>query len=224
MVRHLIGIAILFTAFTAVAQKNQFTPPDYKKISKAISKPGTEFYYPLLMERYRENDTTLTPHEYYLLYYGYTLQPGYAPYGHLPLVDSLMTILHDKQLLPGQYDKAATLCNAILDKNPFDLRFLDPLIYVYRMQGKNDLASRLEFRLGRIVETIFSTGDGLSEKTAFHVIAISHEYDMLRALGFGFAGEQSLTRNQCDYLKVARNDYGIDGMYFNVSALLKTMN
>jgi hypothetical protein len=113
--------------------------------------------------------------------------------------------------------------NKIFENNPFDMRYLDPLIYVYHMQGKKELAQKLEFKLGRIIETIFNTGDGLTEKTAFHVISVSHEYDLLRALGFGFAGEQSITRGECDFLKVETNDYGINGIYFNVSAIMKPL-
>lgn len=99
------------------------------------------------------------------------------------------------------------------------MRYLDPMIYVYQMQGNTEMAEKLEFKLGRIIETIFSSGDGLTEKTAFHVISVSHEYDLIRALGFGFGGEQSLSNGKVDLLKVEANDYGINGMYFNISAL-----
>jgi hypothetical protein len=61
----------------------------------------------------------------------------------------------------------------------------------------------------------------LTKETAFHVISAAHEYDLLRALGFGNAGGQSLTIGQYDFLKVEANDYGIEGMYFDISAMQK---
>lgn len=222
MVKTLLIAFVAFCCFSAVAQKSSFSPPDYKKIEKAILKKESGTFYPDLMVRYKVHDTTLSPYEYHLLYFGYSFQTGYEPYTHQPFADSLMAIVRKNQISPDKYDLVVKYAEKILDKCPFDMRYLDPLIYVYRMQGKNDLADMLEFKLGRIIETIFTTGDGLTEKTAFHVISVSHEYDLLRALGFGYAGEQSLTRGQCDFLKVETNDYGINGMYFNVSALMKT--
>lgn len=201
------------------AQKNNFAPPDYKKIRKEINKTGSKPNYQQLLKRYNDNDTTLSPEEYRLLYFGFTFQPEYSPDAKEPLVDSLMAILRLEQIKPGQYEKVVKYSEKILQKSPFDMRYLDPLIYVYRMQGNNQLASKLEFKLGRIIETIFTTGDGLTEKTAFHVISVAHEKDMLRALGFGFVGMQNIQSSPYDYLKVEENAYGIDGIYFKKPAL-----
>jgi len=222
MTRYILSAIIIFFSCATIAQKNTFSAPDYKKIGKAISKSDSPAFYPKLMQRYQTHDTTLSPSEYHLLYYGFCLQPEYAPYAQQPFADSLMTIIRKDMISPAQYDLVLKYGNTILEKSPFDMRYLDPMIYICQMQGNKELAAKLEFKLGRIIETIFTSGDGLTEKTAFHVISVSHEYDMLRALGFGFGGEQSLTQGQCDFLKVESNDYGIKGMYFNVSALLKT--
>lgn len=221
MVRYILSVLIVICSFTLSAQKNKFTPPDYKKISKVLAKGSSGELYQNLMKRYQSHDTTLSPGDYHLLYYGFILQPEYSPSAHLSLTDSLLAIMSKKQIGPDQYKLVIKYAGAILDKNPFDMRYLDPLIYAYRMQGKNDLATMLEFKLGRILETIFTTGDGLTEESAFHVISVTHEYDMLRALGFGFAGVQGIRQGQYDYVKVEKNDFGIQGMYFNVSALTR---
>jgi len=214
MVRYILSTLLICCFLSGYAQKNNFTPPNYKKIHKEINQPGSKPTYQQLFKRYNDNDTTLSPEEYRLLYFGFTFQPEYSPDVKEPMVDSLMAILRLEQIKPEQYDKVVKYSEKILQKNPFDMRYLDPLIYVYRMQGNNQLASKLEFKLGRIIETIFTTGDGLTEKTAFHVISATHETDMLRALGFGFVGMQSIKNNQFDYLKVEENAYGIEGIYF----------
>lgn len=223
MLKYLLIPWMILCTVTASGQRNKFNIPDYKKINKIISKTDSPASYIKLMDRYRIHDTTLTTEEYHLLYFGYCLQPQYAPYAHQQFADSLMTIVRKKQIGPDQYENVIKYANKVFESNPFDMRYLDPLIYVYQMQGKIELAQKLEFKLGRLIETIFNTGDGLTEKTAFHVISVSHEYDLLRALGFGYAGEQSLTRGECDFLKVETNDYGINGIYFNVSAIMKPM-
>lgn len=224
MTRYILSAILIFFSCTSIAQKASFASPDYKKIGKAISRADIPTFYPKLMERYQAHDTTLSPAEYHLLYYGFSLQPEYAPYARQPFADSLMTIIRKDMINPAQYDLVLEYGYAILEKSPFDMRYLDPMIYVYQMQDNKEMAEKLEFKLGRIIETIFSSGDGLTEKTAFHVISISHEYDLLRALGFGFGGQQSLTDGKCDFLKVEANDYGINGMYFDVSAFFKAKN
>jgi len=218
MTRYLISAFIVICSFTVSAQKNQYSPPDYKKISKAINREKSASSYYKLMARYKASDTTLSPEEYHLLYFGFSLQPGFSPDTKLPIADSLMKILHQNQIKADQYILVKKYAEAILEKNPFDMRYLDPLIYINRMDGNNNLADKLEFKLGRIIETIFTSGDGLTEQTAFHVIASSHEYDLLRALGFGFSADQRISNGRIDFLKVETNDYGIDGMYFNISA------
>jgi len=222
MTRSFIGAILVFCIFSVSAQKPTFNQPNYKKISKAISKESASTFYPKLMERFLTNDTTLSPEEYHLLYYGYSLQSEYSPNAQLASADSLMSVIRKEQLAPEQFELVIKYANATLEKNPFDMRYLDPLIYVYRMQGNNTLADKLEFKLGRIIETLFSTGDGLTKETAFHVISAAHEYDLLRALGFGNAGGQRLTIGQYDFLKVEANDYGIEGMYFDISAMQKS--
>ena len=223
--KKILSFLLLFAfAGSAVAQQNNFTPPQYKKIRKAIEKKGSGSYYPGLMQRLQTNDTTLTVQDYHLLYYGYALQPGYAPYATHPLADSLMSILRKEEVTGQDYEAIIRHGSALLLENPFEIRFLDPLIYAHRMKGNQEMAARLEFRFGRIIETIFGSGDGLTRKTAFHVISVSHEYDMLRALGFGFGGQQQLIDGKYDYLKVRKNDYGIEGMYFDVSVLLRSLS
>lgn len=221
MTRYFIGAILVFCTFSVSAQKPAFNQPNYKKISKAISKERASTFYPRLMERFLASDTTLSPDEYHLLYYGYSLQPEYLPNTPPASADSLMSLIRKEQLAPEQFELVIKYANASLEKNPFDMRYLDPLIYVYRMQGNNSMADKLEFKLGRIIETLFSTGDGLTKETAFHVISAAHEQDLLRALGFGNAGGQSLTIGEYEFLKVEANDYGIEGMYFNISAMQK---
>lgn len=212
--------ALLFSiilAFSAIAREPGFTPPNYKKIRKSIEKQGSKTWYPTLMNRLQQNDTTLTPGEYHLLYYGYTLRQGYQPYAEYPLADSLKNILKKEELTEEDYRAIIRFGTGLLAENPFEITLLDPLIYAYWMTGNGETASKLEFRFGRLLETIFSSGDGLTKNTAFHVITVAHEYDMLRALGFIYGGQQQLVEGKYDHLKVAKNDFGIEGFFFDIS-------
>ena len=218
MLRYITGVLLVACTLGSYAQKTQFAAPDYKKISKSIEKKGASTSYQTLMERYKAHDTTLSPKEYHLLYYGFPLQTEYNPSVSQPLADSLMLFMQKDQKTSIEYNGIIRLAHAILEKNPFEMRYLDPLIFAYRMQGKNELATKLEFQLGRIAETIFSSGDGLTENTAFYVISPTHAYDMLRALGFGYKGGQSIKKGACEFIKVESNDFGIEGMFFKTAS------
>jgi hypothetical protein len=217
------NIACLFLTLLLIsgvtAQDRKFSPPDYKKISKVISRAGSPFSYSELSRRLSVNDTTLTVSDYHYLYYGSTLQPGFNPDVQHPLADSITLIMNKEGLNKTDYAKIIQLGIRLLGEQPFELRMLDPLIYAYRMTGNNDMAARLEVRFGRIIETIFNSGDGLTKKTAFHVISTRHEPDMLRALGFGYDGQKMRIEETFDYLKTAKNDFGIEGIWFKAGLI-----
>ena len=73
-----------------------------------------------------------------------------------------------------------------------------------------------------IVDVLLSSGDGLTKKTAFYVIYVSHEYDLLKVLGFDYGGEQTLTEHY-DYLLLGDNSKNIKGLYFDVSPCLNSL-
>ena len=61
-------------------QKMEFKAPDYVEIQKNIEDKNSEFYYPKLLKRLKQNDTLLTSNQYRHLYFGYTFQKEYQPY------------------------------------------------------------------------------------------------------------------------------------------------
>jgi hypothetical protein len=71
-----------------------------------------------------------------------------------------------------------------------------------------------------IVKTIQSSGNGLTEKTAYHVIDPAHEFDFLNEIGLQYAESNDMTTGLCDYLLVQSNQFNIRGLYFNISRLL----
>ncbi len=218
-------IACLFLTLLLIsgvtAQNRKFSPPDYKKISKVISRTGSPSAYSELSRRLSANDTTLTVSDYHHLYYGAALQPGFNPDVQHPLADSITRIMKKEGLNKTDYANIIKLGTRLLSEQPFELRMLDPLIYAYRMTGNNDMAARLEVRFGRIIETIFNSGDGLTKKTAFHVTSTRHEPDMLRALGFGYDGQKMRFEEAFDYLKTAKNDFGIEGIWFKAGFIYR---
>ena len=46
-----------------------FMPPDYERLSKLVSDPQGPYYYPDLVRRFAQADTTLTLEQLHCLYY-----------------------------------------------------------------------------------------------------------------------------------------------------------
>jgi len=195
--------------------------PDYELIRETTLEKGSSLSYQKLMERYKANDTTLTETDFRLLYYGFLYQPGFSPYGISAYSDSIRALMGQDSLRMIDFPKLIRFETRILDEYPFNLRDLNAIGYAYERMGDTANAIFAGYKLNMIINTILSTGDGRTDSTAWHVIAVGHEYDIMNLLGFQFGGEQSLMVTDCDYLTVQDNKFGIEGLYFNVKELLK---
>jgi len=203
------------------AEDMKIQKPNYKEIKKSIQDKDSKFYYPLLMERYIRMDTTLTLEEYKHLYYGYFFNDSYSVYGVSNYVDSVNVILKKDSLLTDDYQQIIRYEKQVLEKYPFNLRDLNYLSNCYYRLGDTLMTRLQDYKLFMLARTITSTGDGMSEETAWHVLSVSHEYSLLEYMGFHFGGSQKLTTGGCDYLSVQENDYQIDGFYFDVNKILE---
>jgi len=199
----------------------QVQPPNYEGIKKIITVKESPFYYPSLFERYRNNDTTLTVQEYRILYYGYIYQPKYDPYGLPTYFDSLKNLLSKKTLTTNDYHTIIDYETKVLNEFPFDLREISMLAHAYDQTNQADMGSAIHNKFEKLTQAILSTGNGLSKETAMHVIANSHEYDILNFLGLTYAGEQSQGEDTWEYLKVKPNKFKVEGIYFNIKEMFK---
>jgi uncharacterized protein YciI len=217
-------ISLVFTLEAAAAQEITFESPDYGKIEKEIKKRSSGFFYETLFDRYVLGDSTLTLEEKRHVYYGYSFQDKYAPYETSEYSDSVRLYLQKDTLSDSDLESVVRFSELLLKENPFDMRALNYLAFSCHSL-KNEPKAVLCFnKLTTIMDAIMSSGDGISEETAFSVIYVSHEYDLLNALDFSFGGKQMLTKNGFDYLTLEPNEYGIDGFYFEISRCLATLD
>jgi hypothetical protein len=213
-------VSVLLYSLNVFSQ--DYTIPDYTEIEKLTKDKTSAFYYDNLFNRYQQNDTTLELRDYRMLYFGYFFQPSYAPFYHTPESDSIKMILGNNETLTNdEWKNVINIGRRNLKKNPFDLKGLNIVWVAYRQTGDSVIARSYFDKLKKLVHTILSTGDGLSEKTAIHVLNVSHEYDILNILGYEFAGNQNLTQNKCDFLSLKTNNDKIAGLYFDVNQIFK---
>lgn len=216
---------ITILLFSQLVYSQEIIPekPDYKKIEKEIKNKKSAYYYPVLMQRFREADSSFTLEEKRHLYYGYTFQPGYSPYKINPYQDSIQAVIQKDTLIESDYPVLLRFADSLLVDDPFNLRALNVKLFVFDHYSDMHNFFLTIQRMNAIFDAILSSGDGTSKKTALYVIAVSHEYEVLGLIGFEFGGQQSLIEHY-DYLTVKENQYTIDGLYFDVSPCLKHLD
>ncbi|HEY2720215.1 MAG TPA: DUF4919 domain-containing protein, partial [Chitinophagaceae bacterium] len=75
-----ITLTALFSVATTFLFCQDFSPVDRQKTRDQVMNSNADTYYPKLLRRYEQFDTSLTPDQYRLLYYGFVFQKEYSGY------------------------------------------------------------------------------------------------------------------------------------------------
>lgn len=214
----IFSLLFFLLASTAKANAQETDAPDYKQIKQATSNSRSANYYPTLMRKYLENDTTFTLEQYRNLYFGFVLQEDYIPYKSLrkQLTDArrrFTAARGNKDIAP----EMIRIAKAALEDYPFDIRAISLIAVSYLQLGDTAQFKVWDIKQQGLLDAIISTGDGMEPESAFHVIDIEHEYEVLHRLGLVVV-EDSLVNNKIEYLKVDENAEGERGFFFNFGA------
>lgn len=216
-------------SFVATGMRSQssddelFAKPDYKQIENNVKNASSPFHLQKLMARYEASDSTMTLDEKRNLYYGYVFSPQYKGVDNQEANDKLASLLAKQQFSNEDYNQILEHASVMLKDDPFSLRALEAQLFVYAQKDnvKGYLANVVKKKI--VFDAITSSGDGISKKTPFYVIRVGHEYDLLGYLGYRFGGESKILKKE-NYLSVARNKFGIDGLFFNIEPVFKYMS
>ncbi len=195
-----LTLPIAMNLFAQQDPPHFFMAPDYDGIKQVIADPDSEFYYPRLMERMKQYDTTLTVADYRALYYGYRYQPGFSQFS-MPEQDRELLKYYNNSYLPKRkYDEIIKLIEQALEKDPFYIRGLNFLGYVLHMKGEEPQALKTADRFNKVVQAILSSGDGKTPETSFHVIHAGHEYVVMNFLRKQYGNRKSsrIDKGMCD--------------------------
>ena len=171
------------------------------------------------MKRLKNSDTTLSSDDFFYLYYGYTCQPDYKPYGTPKYIDEYMKHLRAKDE-PGVNDSIIKYSQLILDEYPFLLKYYSMIAYMNHLKGNDSITHKVAYIQDGLINAIMSTGDGISEETSIHVIYTTNDYELIKFFGFEFKA-QSLTPKMNDVMTLNKNDAKVDALYFNVSRIFE---
>lgn len=128
--------------------------------------------------------------DYKALRFAFFETPGYNPLAGMIIQRNLWGVLNQ-----GNFAEAAKQADAVLEKNYVDVN-AHMVAYVANRELKNDEKAQVHRRWADgLLDSIKSGGDGKSPETAWHVISISEEYALLRALNVRPTG-QSLVNDK----------------------------
>lgn len=220
----LILFFLMLPAF-ALAQPSGFVKPDYAEIEKAIANKESAYYYPPLLKRYKANDTILKKDEYKYLYYGnhFYHDPSDKIKEDTIAENRLRAINKKDTLSVAEHRERIALYKKQLEQHPFSMADMNQ-IYASAREINDSVNTKIYMhKLRKLVAVIMSTGDGMTDATGLHVLAVPDEYFMLRVLGYTFGGSQTLTKNPCDYLTVKSNKDNVQGVYFDVTQMMASL-
>jgi hypothetical protein len=214
----LILLCLLGTSL-AFSQNSRHIAPDFEAIKAEIEDEESDMYYPVLLERFEDGDTSMTLDETRHFYFGYRFQEDYRPYGRPSKMDALMKVVKQKNHKKKHFKKIVSYASQVLKEEPLNINAMSYKLYALRKTNQPERYVQLFSQMRIVFDAISSTGDGLTKETAYHVVYVAHEYNMLDYLEYDFGGKQSLVY-PCDLLNLAANDDGIEALYFDVSSCL----
>lgn len=120
------------------------------------------------------------------------------------------------------FEEALEIANKILEKRYIDIRTHLFCSYIYK-QLNDSAKSDYHYNIyNGFMNSIYFSGDGKNEKTAFIVIEVSEEYDLLNWLKLNFAGQSLILKDgySFDVMKVFDENRETE-LFFNIDLALK---
>jgi len=192
------------------------TAPDNAAIYKAINDGASRFYYPNLVGRYLAGDTTLTGDDFLHLYYGYAFQDAFRPLDPMPSAVSNLFALFGTNPDPN-FDQCLALAKAgekALEADPFNLQIINILMFAYGSVADRGNERINYFRFNNVINTIKSSGTGLTEKSPWHVLTFRTSKDILSAMGLE-PDKRIMVSSTVEYISLVKKDGDVKGYYFD---------
>lgn len=168
-----IFTAIFLLIFSGISFAQEELKINFDEIKMKVENVNSETYYPKLIKRFNEFDTTLTLEENSLIYFGFSFQENYLK--NKPREDELQTLSNNKE-----YEKLVLECQKILEKNPVSLEGNNKMGFaLFKLEKPETEWKKYQKRYRDLRKVISFSGNGLSCETAFKVIYISDEYNMI---------------------------------------------
>jgi len=147
---------------------------DFTDIKSKTQDSTSIYYYPFLVKRFQVNDTTLSMLDMKYIYYGNVYYASYNPYDGSENEEKFNELYKEKK-----YSEAVVYGLAAFKENPVNARLLYNMIVCYDKIEDRVTAQKYANRYFALLDAIYASGDGKSLKTAYVVIRVPDEYEIL---------------------------------------------
>lgn len=204
-----ILLIISLTLIVNVLGQQFVTDPDMKLIRKNTTSKKKSTFYPVLLDRFKKNDTTITLDEYKHLYYGAVYQSNFYKGANSRRNEILRLIEQDK------LNQALIYCDSIMTIQPISCQSIKLKIDILKKMGEDkDQIAIYEKKYQMFMSVIGNSGNGLTKNTAFVVIYVADEYEYLRSIvGMKKMGMQAFAMPY-DNMCFEKNDDSHQCLYF----------
>lgn len=188
---------------------------DFNKIEAEVKDQESDSFYPKLLKRFIDFDSTLTLQDYSLIYYGFSFQDNYLR--NKPKEEGLNELLKS-----NDYEKVVLECQKILDLNPVSLLANNKMGYaLFKLERPESEWRKYQNRYRTIRKVIVYSGNGLTPESAFKVIYVSDEYDIIYDYFEIPKIKQQTLEGLCDKFSIEPSDYyKSKEVYFDISRKL----
>lgn len=217
MTRQKLIIVLLIVSITQYIFGQKISNIDFDSIKLTTQDSSSNNYYPLLLNRFQQCDTTLTETEYKFIYYGNIYKESYNPYGTSDNEKKFIELYKQEK-----FNEAIPYGQEVIIENPVNIKVLYKMLVCHHKLGHKLTAKKYADMYFPLLNVIYSSGDGKSIKTSYVVIKVSDEYEILRDLELTMT-RQSLVEDT-DVLTIEtkgqkhkKGNKKIKSLYFNVS-------
>ena len=195
--------------------------PDYHAIKEHVSDENSPFFYPTLLQKYFSVNNTLTLEEKRHLYYGFVFQSWYNPNETTIEEKEIKKVVKKNFITRIEYRDVLQLADIVLKKNPFNTVALQwKTVALFKLDQSNTVEyDQTTTQYNIVMDAILSSGDGRSIESAYRVIAIQHEYELLNYLDYKPTGqeEQQVGEQYYDSITLAENGDKMERFYFEIT-------
>ncbi len=208
-------LGLLLLVFCPAANGQQFNyHRDFQQLLAHSQDSNSSLYYPKLLRRFNQNDSTLTDTEVLALQIGYTAKAAYLPFKTVHEEGSI------KQLVAQEkYEQALKVCDKLLRKNPLNLTALMGKSLIYWKFGQDSLDYYRHKQL-KLVSAVLASGDGTAEQPFFVLSPLDGQSLIVQVLG-GSVGSMGSSIDANDYyldmLEFKKAGREPQMLYFNIS-------
>jgi tetratricopeptide (TPR) repeat protein len=177
------------------------------------------YSYSKLISKFHSNVLEMGIDDFFMLYYGFTNDAAYSPYGNKAA--DLLELWNNKE-----FDNYLIEAEQLLAKDPTFFGLYWNLSGIYSMNGNKEKQFENLYKYYGFLEGIVASGTGYSPDSAYIVIKISDEYEVLNNFGYILKSQSLINENNKSYdVMLCEDPFGMEKeIYFNIDKAFSKLN